>query len=517
MLRIAVLPRGVLVNFRLGFAKVMMGRPPRTTSQPMTATEQASPFLSIVVIVYNIPREASRTLMSLSPEYQGLPAETYEVIVIDNGSKPPLGEERVREMGSNFRYEYISQAEPSPVFALNHGASLARGELLGFIVDGARMASPGLLNYALQAAGLYDNPLIATLPFHLGPKIQRLAVAEGYSREREDRALEAIDWVKSGHRLFEISAFGGSARDGWFYPIAESGCVFLRRVTFFGDLHGYDEAFTVPGGGLASLDFYRRASELDGIERVVILGEATFHQLHRGAFTGASEPKSEVLFEELSEQYRKIRGYPYRKLDASAEYIGSVHNSLESSLEYSLRKRGADSASRSFAVLNMLQSGKDSPLLVRDGAALFLAEVNSIEKRPGRAAEDCASLWTLKGWTSLLPDLRLIGVFQAPTFVAGWLNAQEGVSIDRGLELWRVYHERLLALYRERSFPLIEVDEDRGRTEQTLAKLKADLGLARVPRAEFFGARFESFRPTEFAIPEEVASLYETLQDIRQC
>jgi len=49
------------------------------------------PKLSVVVVVHNIPREASRTLYSLSPHYQRhIAAQDYEVIVVDNGSTPPF-------------------------------------------------------------------------------------------------------------------------------------------------------------------------------------------------------------------------------------------------------------------------------------------------------------------------------------------------------------------------------------------------------------------------------------------
>ena len=47
--------------------------------------------LSVVVVVYNIPREAPRTLFSLSADYQRhIAPEDYEVIVVDNGSNPSL-------------------------------------------------------------------------------------------------------------------------------------------------------------------------------------------------------------------------------------------------------------------------------------------------------------------------------------------------------------------------------------------------------------------------------------------
>lgn len=47
--------------------------------------------ISIVVVFYNMRREARRTLYSMSAEYQKDVGETdYEVIAIDNNSEYPL-------------------------------------------------------------------------------------------------------------------------------------------------------------------------------------------------------------------------------------------------------------------------------------------------------------------------------------------------------------------------------------------------------------------------------------------
>jgi glycosyltransferase involved in cell wall biosynthesis len=108
--------------------------------------------LSVIVIVFNMRREAPRTLYSLSPAYQrDIEAVDYEVIVIDNGSTEPLVEEDVEACGANFRYLYHQTRSPSPVDAVNRGVSLSRSETVMICLDGARILSPGLLAYALGA------------------------------------------------------------------------------------------------------------------------------------------------------------------------------------------------------------------------------------------------------------------------------------------------------------------------------------------------------------------------------
>ena len=68
------------------------------------------PHLSVVVVVFNMAREAPRTLLSLSPAYQrDIAAGDYEIIVVDNGSEPPFDPAVLAPLGENFR---LIQAEP---------------------------------------------------------------------------------------------------------------------------------------------------------------------------------------------------------------------------------------------------------------------------------------------------------------------------------------------------------------------------------------------------------------------
>jgi len=71
------------------------------------------PQISVVVVLYNIPREAPRTLYSLSAAYQQhIAAEEYEVIVVDNGSTPPFDPAVLDKLRGNFRLIRIDPAPP---------------------------------------------------------------------------------------------------------------------------------------------------------------------------------------------------------------------------------------------------------------------------------------------------------------------------------------------------------------------------------------------------------------------
>ena len=66
------------------------------------------------------------------------------------------------------------------------------------------------------------------------------------------------------------------------------------RREMWDELGGYDEAFASPGGGLVNIDTLVRALELPGALPVLMIGEATFHQVHGGVTTNR-EPDARAL------------------------------------------------------------------------------------------------------------------------------------------------------------------------------------------------------------------------------
>jgi len=269
------------------------------------------PIISIVMVIFNMAREIKRTLHSLTSTYQvDVSGQDYEVVVVDNGSSTPLSVDYVKSFGSNFNYHYIEDALPSPAPAINFGVRQSRGRAVGIMIDGARILSPGIIKYALQAFRTFQNPVVATLGWHLGPDLQNHSVLDGYNQQVEDQLLASINWPKDGYRLFEISALASSSKEGWFMPQAESNCLFMLRETF-DNMGGYEERFNTPGGGLVNLDMYTRACELPDAELVVILGEGNFHQIHGGIATNVSETMNRALWQEWQELYFKIRQKEY--------------------------------------------------------------------------------------------------------------------------------------------------------------------------------------------------------------
>lgn len=286
------------------------------------------PSLSILVVVHDMPREAPRTLWSLSRRYQRQVEELdYEVMVLENPSARMLEPEAVCALGEEFSYHRLPEASPSPAGALNLGARRARAEALCLMVDGARLVSPGLvfqLTLGLTLArALRKEPLVATLSWYLGPVRHAEAPERGWDRLAEDRLLEQIGWPADGYRLFGASVLADSSRGGLFGgELAESNALALPRRLFV-ELGGMDERFTLPGGGLVNLDFFRRAVEHPRTQLVLLAGEGTFHQLHGGAATGGLSPPR-YGWTDFHQEYQRLRGQDFAIDTSGAMVLGRV-------------------------------------------------------------------------------------------------------------------------------------------------------------------------------------------------
>jgi hypothetical protein len=299
----------------------------------------AAPSVSVVVASYNMERELPRTLRSLSPPWQqGLEDFAYEILVMDNGSRRRLDASDIPGPARPFvRYHYVADGGVSPVRAVNRGLALARGRLVGLMIDGARLASPALVRHAVLAARLHPRPVIATLGFHLGPELQTVSVHRGYDQAVEDRLLAESGWEEDGYNLFAISVLAASSGHGWFRPIAESNALFMP-APLWEELGGLDVRFRSPGGGVVNLDTYARACALPDSQLVVLLGEGTFHQVHGGIATNARTPD---VIRGFFAEYEALHGRPFEAPRRAPLYLGSVAPQclpfLAASIEHAVR------------------------------------------------------------------------------------------------------------------------------------------------------------------------------------
>jgi cephalosporin hydroxylase len=266
--------------------------------------------LSVLVNFYNMPREAARTLTSLSRAYQrGADDLDYEVLCVDNGSNPPLNPAWVESFGPEFRLIRPSRQLSSPCSALNEAALQARGEYVAVMIDGAHLLTPGVFEEARQAWREHPDAVVALRHWFVGGDQRWLAMA-GYTREQEDRLFERIRWPANGYELFRIGAPIGENPEPWFDGLSESNCLMLPTA-LYDRIGGFDEAFDQAGGGFANLDLWRRASHEASGPLVALIGEASFHQFHDGTTTNVLDAEKDLRVRAYANAYRTLRGEDY--------------------------------------------------------------------------------------------------------------------------------------------------------------------------------------------------------------
>ena len=270
--------------------------------------------ISVVVAAHDMRRELPRTVRSLSPPYQTRrdPAR-LEIVVVDNGSSEPVEADWFEGVSADLKILRFPTGNRSPCHAINAGVAASEGALVSVLIDGARMASPGLLERASAAMRIADDVFVATMGFHLGPEPQQLSLTKGYGPEVEDRLLAEIGWPGDGYRLFEICARGQSYANGVLYDFPETTAFMMHRRSF-DRIGGFHEGFRFRGGGLANFEFFERALRDEAIAPIVLIGEGTFHQVHEGISTRAGgilrreRPDGPTIGDEMAREFEAIAG-----------------------------------------------------------------------------------------------------------------------------------------------------------------------------------------------------------------
>lgn len=126
--------------------------------------------------------------------------------------------------------------------------------------------------------------------------------------------------------------------------------------------------------------------------------------------------------------------------------------------------------------------------------------------------KDPRTLFTLEGWLERLPQAHLIGTFRHPARVADSLASRPAplyVSPTQGLQLWLAYNRRLLRLWQQHRFPLINFDQDAEDYQRQMSALCRQFGLPNPP--DFFDHGLRRARIRETAVDAQVCALHEQL------
>jgi glycosyltransferase involved in cell wall biosynthesis len=366
------------------------------------------PFVSIVVVCYNMKRELPRTLYSMSPAFQrGVNKEDYEVILIDNGSKEPPTADDFAYLDMNLSVYSMQSPTHSPVPAINFGINQSIGQFVGVCIDGARLLSPGLVAQARDALYIYPRGVVGARGRYLGVKFQRDAMADGYNAEQEDALLSQSGWKDDGYRLFDISVFDESCGPTWLTPMAESNALFMSRA-LWKELGGFDNRFTSRGGGLVNLDTWSRAIQLPDITAVSLMGEATFHQIHGGVATNGTHDAIREFFNE----YEDIRGVEFEIPNISYSLFGKFNHKVRGS-ELHPKSTRVVTKKQPFQTLRRLWS--------RSLASLFPAPARRLLRNLVDIAAAVLSLRPFKGIQKLKIERHNARVIEASSlFDASW-------------------------------------------------------------------------------------------------
>lgn len=295
------------------------------------------PVLSVIVIGYKMARQLANTLYTLSSSYQrGSIEDDYEVVVVENASVDNFDESILSSLGNNFRFFRRQESAPTPVPAINFAFEQCRGDIVGLIIDGARMVTPGVIQHVLLAQRVHKHAMTAVPGYQLGDKPQNESALEGYCEATEKKLLASVDWRSDGYELFSISSISGANPNGYLQPIMECNCLFAPMRSF--ERIGFaDQRFDLRGGGAINLHMFRSLGLLPESKLVVLPGEGSFHQYHGGVTTsGHSEVAAEQ--QQHREQLQAIWSNNFHSLRREPLLLGTVSRQAQPYLQLSSEK-----------------------------------------------------------------------------------------------------------------------------------------------------------------------------------
>src|SRR5262245_18402870 len=88
---------------------------------------------------------------------------------------------------------------------------------------------------------------------------------------------------------------------------------------------GFDESYSMPGGGFANPEFYERMTSDPKVTVVSRLGEGSFHQVHGGVTTNQPDPdeRRRRVFG-YGEHYAETKGRHFRGYVKPIHYVGRI-------------------------------------------------------------------------------------------------------------------------------------------------------------------------------------------------
>jgi glucosyl-dolichyl phosphate glucuronosyltransferase len=238
--------------------------------------EDFSPRISSIICTYRRPDTLSAAIKSLRK--QTLPANEYEVIVVDNNSRDRTAEIVQKHHGDvGFQFHYVLENRQGLSHARNTGIREARADIVAFLDDDA-VAEPNWLGCLLD---VYDKVADAWV---VGGKV--LPIWDGerpeWLRDKLLRSLSLVEWGDDERPL------------KWPERVIGTNFSFRKRV--FSEI------------GPFATDLGRRGQLLLGNEDTEI--QERIHELGKLVFyTPRAAVRHHVPVERMSKQYFYSRAY----------------------------------------------------------------------------------------------------------------------------------------------------------------------------------------------------------------
>ncbi|MFN3214009.1 MAG: sulfotransferase family protein [Henriciella sp.] len=139
--------------------------------------------------------------------------------------------------------------------------------------------------------------------------------------------------------------------------------------------------------------------------------------------------------------------------------------------------------------------------------------IESRSSQPLWAFKDPRTLLTLEGWYEVLPNLAGAGIFRHPAEVAMSIHTRNGFALEKCLEIWCAYNQRLLDFHHAHKIPVIEFVGDQATMERSFKSMIDALGLGdNAPEQTFFEAGMKHQDRPDMALTPRAIELYQALQ-----
>ncbi len=286
--------------------------------------EMFEPRLAATVVVpyYEAPRALALTLAGL--ERQTYPKDLFEVVVVDDGSDPPLDVADL-ELAAPTAMNLRVIRQPDRGFGLararNNGARAAQGDVLVFLDCDMVPEADWLASHARWHHAASD---VLTLGFRCHVEVDGVEAADVFERPGtlaelfSGRPVQRPEWIE--RRMEQTDDLASDADD--VFRVVTGGNFALSRA-FFGTVGGFDETFTQ--WGAEDIEFGWRAYALGA----VLVPERSALCWHQGEGAVLSEDETISLAQQRDKLShlipdRRLRDSPPGRSYAVPQFVVTV-------------------------------------------------------------------------------------------------------------------------------------------------------------------------------------------------